>query len=167
VVSSALGAGATASGPLVLVIGDLSFYHDLNGLLAAKQHDIDVTIILLNNNGGGIFSFLPQSGHLAGSSFEKLFGTPHGLDFRGAVNMYGGHFRRVTNWAAFRDALSWIGTPGLHVVELPTDRSRNVALHRDVWTTVAAQLDRSPVGSPVPLGPGMAHQAVDHPQVVR
>src|SRR5947199_9260270 len=60
VVSSALGAAAVSSEPLVLVIGDLSFYHDLNGLLAAKKHGIQATIIVLNNDGGGMFSFLTQ-----------------------------------------------------------------------------------------------------------
>ncbi|HWS44459.1 MAG TPA: 2-succinyl-5-enolpyruvyl-6-hydroxy-3-cyclohexene-1-carboxylic-acid synthase, partial [Acidimicrobiia bacterium] len=86
VVSSALGA-ATVVGPLVLVAGDLSFYHDMNGLLAAKRHAIDATIVLVNNDGGGIFSFLPQAQHP--ERFEELFGTPHGLNFAAAAAVYG------------------------------------------------------------------------------
>jgi 2-succinyl-5-enolpyruvyl-6-hydroxy-3-cyclohexene-1-carboxylate synthase len=78
VVSTALGA-STVPNPLILVIGDLSFYHDLNGLLAAKLHQLNITIILINNDGGGIFSFLPQAG--LPRHFETLFGTPIGLDF--------------------------------------------------------------------------------------
>jgi 2-succinyl-5-enolpyruvyl-6-hydroxy-3-cyclohexene-1-carboxylate synthase len=137
VVSSALGAAAVA-GPLVLVVGDLSFYHDMNGLMAARLHGLDATIILLNNDGGGIFSFLPQHEEL---DFEKLFGTPHGLDFRPAVEMYGGRFERVSGWDAFRLAIrDAVGSPGLSVIEVPTDRERNVAQHREVWARVSSAL---------------------------
>jgi 2-succinyl-5-enolpyruvyl-6-hydroxy-3-cyclohexene-1-carboxylate synthase len=139
VVSSALGAAAAADGRVVLAIGDLSFYHDLNGLLAARLHRLDATIVLLNNDGGGIFSFLPQASH--GRHFEPLFGTPHGLDFRPAVEMYGGRFERATTWPAFRAAMrAALSTPGLSVVEVPTDRARNVDLHRRVWPAVARAL---------------------------
>ena len=138
VVSSALGAAAAKSqdGPLVLVIGDLSFYHDLNGLLAAKRYPINATIVLLNNDGGGIFSFLPQAANPA--HFEELFGTPTGLDFEPIVEAYGCGFARVAAWDEFRAAVSAsIAAPGVQVVELRTDRDRNVALHREVWRRVA------------------------------
>jgi 2-succinyl-5-enolpyruvyl-6-hydroxy-3-cyclohexene-1-carboxylate synthase len=139
VVSSALGASVVSAGPLVLVIGDLSLYHDMNGLLAAKLHRLDATIVLLNNDGGGIFSFLPQAAEA--EHFELLFGTPHGLDFRPAVEMYGGRFERVTDWPSFREAVGRALTaPGLKVVELPTERKRNVELHRTVWPAVSAAL---------------------------
>jgi 2-succinyl-5-enolpyruvyl-6-hydroxy-3-cyclohexene-1-carboxylate synthase len=144
VVSSALGARAAGSGPLVLVIGDLSFYHDLNGLLAAKLHGLEATIVLLNNDGGGIFSFLPQAEHR--EHFETLFGTPHGLDFRPAVEMYGGRFERVDGWPAFRAALQSVGEGGLRVVEVPTDRTRNVELHREIFAAVSVALEPQRVG---------------------
>jgi 2-succinyl-5-enolpyruvyl-6-hydroxy-3-cyclohexene-1-carboxylate synthase len=143
VVSSALGASAASSGPLVLVIGDLSFYHDLNGLLAARLHHLNATIILLNNDGGGIFSFLPQAAHP--EHFETLFGTPHGLDFRPAVEMYGGSFERVTTWEAFGRALRRPAR-GLRVIEVPTERHRNVELHQAVWRAVARALEPQSVG---------------------
>ena len=60
-VSTALGVAATTERPVTLIIGDLSFYHDLNSLFIAKHYDINLTIVLINNNGGGIFSFLPQA----------------------------------------------------------------------------------------------------------
>jgi 2-succinyl-5-enolpyruvyl-6-hydroxy-3-cyclohexene-1-carboxylate synthase len=143
VVSSALGAAAAGGRPLLLAIGDLSFYHDMNGLLAARLHAIDATIVLLNNDGGGIFSFLPQASH--GRHFEPLFGTPHGLDFRPAVEMYGGHFERVESWPAFGAAVrAALWAPGLKVIELPTERARNVELHRLVWPAVARALRASP-----------------------
>jgi 2-succinyl-5-enolpyruvyl-6-hydroxy-3-cyclohexene-1-carboxylate synthase len=141
VVSSALGASVESAGPLVLVIGDLSFYHDMNGLLAAKLYNLDATIILLNNDGGGIFSFLPQATGTEAARFEQLFGTPTGLDFRPAVEMYGGQFRRPATWAAFRqDVRDGIFGRGLTVIEVRTDRARNVAQHRALWPAVSAAL---------------------------
>ncbi len=139
VVSSALGAAAAELGPTVLGIGDLSFYHDSNGLLAAMQHHLNLTIILLNNDGGGIFSFLPQAGDP--EHFETLFGTPHGLDFRPLAQMYGAHYERVADWETFRAAvLRGIAAGGLHIVEVPTERARNVTLHREIWQAVSRNL---------------------------
>ncbi|MDQ2742621.1 MAG: 2-succinyl-5-enolpyruvyl-6-hydroxy-3-cyclohexene-1-carboxylic-acid synthase [Chloroflexota bacterium] len=140
VVSSALGASAAARGPVYLAIGDLSFYHDLNGLLAASRHSLDLTVLLLNNDGGGIFSFLPQAAHP--EQFEPLFGTPTGLDFRLAVEMYGGRFERVASNAELRAALA-VPAGGLHVIEMVTNRSRNVELHREIWGIVAGALAAS------------------------
>lgn len=137
VVSTALGVGAAGHRPLVLVLGDVSFYHDLNGLLAARLHDLDATVVLLNNDGGGIFSFLPQAAHP--EHFELLFGTPHGLDFRPAVEMYGGRFERAQTWAAFRALVGGaLEHRGLSVVEVVTERVQNVAQHRAIWPRVAA-----------------------------
>jgi 2-succinyl-5-enolpyruvyl-6-hydroxy-3-cyclohexene-1-carboxylate synthase len=140
VVSTALGVAAVADGPLVLVIGDLAFYHDMNGLLAAKLHELNATIVLLNNDGGGIFSFLPQAVHR--EHFEQLFGTPHGLDFAPAASMYGASYARATDSSSLQRALSYaIGGKGLHIIEMRTDRERNVTLHREAWAAVATALD--------------------------
>ncbi len=136
VVSTALGAAAALAGPLALVIGDLSFYHDMNGLLAARRHGLRATIVLLNNDGGGIFSFLPQAEH--GEQFERLFGTPHGLDFRHVAALYGLAFTRVESWPAFREAVrASLAGDGVSVIEVPTERPRNVELHRRIWPAVA------------------------------
>lgn len=141
VVSSALGAAAAERGPALLVIGDLSFYHDSNGLLAAMQQHLNLTIVLLNNDGGGIFSFLPQAGEP--EHFETLFGTPHGLDFRPLAQMYGARYQRVVDWPAFRAAVgNGLASGGLHIVEVPTDRARNVTLHREMWKAVSEALAR-------------------------
>jgi len=140
VVSSALGASAAGVGPVVLVIGDVSLYHDLNGLLAARKHALDLLVVLINNDGGGIFSFLPQA-DLPNAEFETLFGTPHGLDFRPFVEGYGGRFTRVADWPGFRGAVrDGLQRGGLNTVEVPTDRARNVVLHRDIWREVAEAL---------------------------
>ena len=144
VVSSALGAGAgsrsAGGGPLVLVIGDLAFYHDMNGLLAAKLNRLDVTIIILNNDGGGIFSFLPQANHP--EHFEKLFGTPHGLDFEPVASLYGGTYQLARDSATLRRFVGEsISRGGLQMVEMKTKRDRNVELHHEAWEAVASALD--------------------------
>ncbi|HLI07615.1 MAG TPA: 2-succinyl-5-enolpyruvyl-6-hydroxy-3-cyclohexene-1-carboxylic-acid synthase [Ktedonobacteraceae bacterium] len=139
VVSSALGASASWEKPVVLVLGDLSFFHDLNGLLAARLHSLNLTIILINNDGGGIFSFLPQAAYP--EHFERLFGTPTGLDFRFAVQMYGGQYQKVADWGQFRKGVQrGIATGGLHVVEVPTGRTSNVSMHRQLWQVVERAL---------------------------
>ncbi len=136
VVSSALGAAAHAAGPLVLAIGDLSFYHDSNGLLAAKLHRLSATIVLLNNDGGGIFSFLPQADHPR--HFERLFGTPHGVDFSHIAAAYGAGFTLIRTWDEFRGAVRrGMQSSGVNIVEVRTERSANVRLHREVWAAVA------------------------------
>jgi 2-succinyl-5-enolpyruvyl-6-hydroxy-3-cyclohexene-1-carboxylate synthase len=147
VVSSALGAAAAVreheggGGPLVLAIGDVAFYHDMNGLLAAKRHALDVTVVVINNDGGGIFSFLPQAEQAA--HFEELFGTPHGLDFAPVARLYGACYQRVEAVAALRGALEASMTRGgLNIVELRTERARNVELHRAAWEAVAEALGR-------------------------
>ncbi|NNU85227.1 2-succinyl-5-enolpyruvyl-6-hydroxy-3-cyclohexene-1-carboxylic-acid synthase [Geobacillus sp. BMUD] len=138
VVSSALGASVAAP-PLVLVIGDLSFYHDLNGLLAAKMHSLSATIVLLNNNGGGIFSFLPQARHKG--PFETLFGTPTDLSFAHAVEMYGGRHTVPHHWTEFRRHVSEsLSSGGLHVIEVRTSRAENVRMHRLLWSEVAREI---------------------------
>ena len=139
-ISSALGASAAnKEGPTVLVIGDLSFFHDLNGLLAARLHQLDLTIVLINNDGGGIFSFLPQAAY--SEHFEQLFGTPTGLDFAPVVQMYGGSFQRAADWYTFRSAVNEsIASSGLHIVEVPTSRDTNVQMHRQLWQVVGSAL---------------------------
>jgi 2-succinyl-5-enolpyruvyl-6-hydroxy-3-cyclohexene-1-carboxylate synthase len=139
VVSTALGVSAVSDEACVLVIGDLSFYHDLNGLLAAKLHRLNLTVILVNNDGGGIFSFLPQA--QSAPKFEELFGTPIGLDFSLAVKMYDGTFSTIETWNGFRDAVRRsFDDKGLHVIEVRTNRDENVRVHREIWRDISAVL---------------------------
>ena len=136
VVSTALGVSARAEGPTVLVIGDISFYHDMNGLLAARRHGLNATIVLVNNDGGGIFSFLPQ--HDQSEDFEALFGTPHGLDFSHVGPLYGVDFQRVETRQQYRDALrASFEAPGVQVIEVRTDREANLKLHQRIADAVA------------------------------
>ncbi|MCC3358058.1 2-succinyl-5-enolpyruvyl-6-hydroxy-3-cyclohexene-1-carboxylic-acid synthase [Bacillus sp. REN16] len=137
-VSTAMGI-SSQNEHTVLVIGDLSFYHDLNGLLAAKHHHLNITIVLINNDGGGIFSFLPQSQEE--KHFETLFGTPIGLNYEHAVQMYGGKFTSINDWEEFRKAITAsFQEKGLHVVEVKTDRHENVMIHRKMWKNVSREI---------------------------
>lgn len=136
-VSTAIGISASGA-RTVLLLGDLSFFHDLNGLLAAKMNGLPITIVVVNNDGGGIFSFLSQSS--LPRHFEELFGTPAGLDYAHAVKMYGGRFTRIDSWAAFREAFEQASGGGLHVIEVPTDRAVNVTLHRNIWPKLSERL---------------------------
>ena len=144
VISSALGAAAASAesegGPLVLAIGDIAFYHDMNGLLAAKLHSLDATIVIINNDGGGIFSFLPQAS--SAKYFEMLFGTPHGLNFEPAAELYGASYTKAKDIEGLRRAVTaGVKGRGLHIVEYTTDRARNVILHREATGAVARALD--------------------------
>jgi 2-succinyl-5-enolpyruvyl-6-hydroxy-3-cyclohexene-1-carboxylate synthase len=135
VTSTALGVAAAAAGPTVLVIGDLSFYHDLSGLWAAKRHEIDLTVVLVNNDGGGIFHYLPQAAHE--HHFEEWWGTPSGLDFSHATRLFCGEHIVADTWETFRDALPGGRGHGLRVIEVRTDRARNVVMHREAWASAA------------------------------
>lgn len=142
VISSALGASAVAPGRLVAVIGDVSFCHDMNGLLAAKKFGLKATIIVINNDGGGIFSFLPQSA--CTDIFEDFFGTPHGLTFKPAAQLYGLDYSYVTDWPGFTDAVkSSLDKEATTIIEIPGDRRSNVTLHHRVRDAVRAAIRRT------------------------
>ncbi|MRG85209.1 2-succinyl-5-enolpyruvyl-6-hydroxy-3-cyclohexene-1-carboxylic-acid synthase [Salinibacillus xinjiangensis] len=138
IVSSAIGA-ASHGKKVTLLIGDLSFYHDLNGLLVAKQYGIDLTVVLINNNGGGIFSFLPQAKEP--KHFEVLFGTPLDLEFSKVVDMYGGHHVQVESRQHLRQKLEHAYEQGgIHVLEVQTNREENASWHRNEWQQIETKL---------------------------
>lgn len=148
VVSTALGAAAAAPGrPCLMVLGDLSFFHDLGGLVAARRFGLGLTAVVADNDGGGIFSFLPQRRH--GERFEELFGTPLGLDIGPAVGMHGGRVERVRSWRAFRAAVRrGLGGEGLTVVAVAApSREENVRLHEALWQEVARAVETALEGA--------------------
>lgn len=131
-VSSGLGAAAVSDAPTLIITGDLSFHHDLNGLAALRGGDSRVTIVIVNNDGGGIFSFLPVAKHV--EPFERYFGTPHGLDFRHAGELYGVPFVRPESLEELRaEAARSLGRRESLLIEVRTDRTENVADHRSFW----------------------------------
>jgi len=143
-VSSALGVAARSDGPVVLLIGDVALAHDLGGLLAAKRLDLKLTIVLLNNEGGGIFDFLPVAQSQAALSddiYTQHIATPTGLDFAQAAKLYGLGHERVADVAGFRTALEKaLAAHGSGIVEVATQRAQNVELHRRVWSAVSETL---------------------------
>ena len=113
--------------------------------MAARLFDLDATVVVINNNGGGIFSFLPQAEQLDESVFEALFGTPIDLDVGAAARLFGASHAHPRNWVAFRrDLCDAMRRPGLSIVELQTDRTRNVIQHRAVWEAVSQALRMDP-----------------------
>jgi 2-succinyl-5-enolpyruvyl-6-hydroxy-3-cyclohexene-1-carboxylate synthase len=127
VVSSALGAAAAGRGRVVLLIGDVAMLHDLGGLLAARQQALDLTVVVLNNDGGGIFSFLPIADHGESVGFETLYRTPHGLDFEPVAALFGLSHQHVRSWQDYRDALdASFARPGVTLIELKVDRDANL-----------------------------------------
>ena len=122
------------------MIGDLALLHDAGGLLTARRAGVELTIVCLNNDGGGIFDFLPVAEHAEREAYERHIATSHGLDMS-ALAALGGLEHRVVAVGELDDALS---APGL--IEVRTDRRKNVALHRDTVAALAAAL-RSEAGS--------------------
>ena len=141
VVSTALGASLVASGPTVLLTGDLAFLHDVGALFAARSARASCTIVVLNDDGGGIFSFLPIAEHGEAVRFGELFTLSHGLSALPAARAYGLGSVRAADLAGLRLALAdCIGSPGVHVVEVPIDREANLVHHRALWRAVSAAL---------------------------
>ena len=141
-VSSAFGAAAASSGPVVLLIGDVALAHDIGGLLAARRLGLKLTIVLLNNDGGGIFHFLAVAGEA--DAFEEHVATPHGLDFAQAAALYGCAYRRPDTLAELREAVAAsIAGDATTIIEAPTDRSENLGLHRRVAGAALAALARA------------------------
>jgi 2-succinyl-5-enolpyruvyl-6-hydroxy-3-cyclohexene-1-carboxylate synthase len=143
VVSSALGVGAAHPGkPLVLFIGDISFYHDMNGLLAIQRCKIPITIVLLNNNGGGIFHMLPIKDFEP--TFTDLFITPHDLDFSHAAHLYGLDYHRVGDRQAFQQAFAESVVSGQsHLIEVHTDAIKDMQRRREIVIAVQNALNQS------------------------
>ena len=138
-VSTSLGI-ATNGVPTVLLTGDLTFFHDLNGLAVAKTHPLNLTIIVHNNDGGGIFEYLPQKGT---PHFDYLFSTAQGLDYSGLATLYGIDFVRVANNDELKNALqNYVGTVGIHVIEIPTSKERSRELHKKYTTIPINKEDR-------------------------
>ncbi len=162
-VSAAFGAAVHGHGPVVLLIGDVALAHDLGGLLASSRLSLQLTIVLLDNGGGGIFDFLsvsrarmalepdasaggaPDTDGLAAAGdgedvYTRHIATPTGLDFARAAALYGLEHERVTTASELRAALERALSPASRstIVQVQTDRARNVELHRRVWSAVAA-----------------------------
>ena len=156
IVSSAFGAAADDRGPVVLLIGDVALAHDIGGLLAARRLALKLTIVLLDNGGGGIFDFLPVAANAlareqdpsgAGDGadvYTQHIATPTFLDFADAAKLYGLSHERVEDLPSFRFALERaLASDGSSIMEIRSCRDANVQAHRDVWRSVASALERA------------------------
>ena len=131
-VSTTAGLAAGSKQPVVALLGDLAFYHDMNGLLAARG--LDVVFVVLNNGGGGIFEYLPQSQL---EEFERAWLTPLELDFSHATKMYGLSYQKISLGADFPAALESSLAGGAHLIEVMIEREISVARHQAYWTAMA------------------------------
>lgn len=126
VISSALGIGTKEQ--VTMLIGDVSMNHDLNSLLMAKLENIDFTVIVFNNNGGNIFSYLPQYAHKP--HFERLFGTPLDLNFEHAAKLYDYEYVHIENAEELTKEM--LNKPGRQMIEITTDREHNLKSHNEL-----------------------------------
>ena len=138
-VSCAFGVAAAGDRPVVLLVGDVALAHDIGGLLSARRLGLALTIVLLNNDGGGIFHFLPVARER--DAFEEHVATPHGIDFSRAAALYGCEYERPATAADLRAALQRsVAAQATTIIEVRTDRERNLALHRRVADAARAAL---------------------------
>jgi 2-succinyl-5-enolpyruvyl-6-hydroxy-3-cyclohexene-1-carboxylate synthase len=138
-VSTGLGVAAASEDPTVLLLGDLSLYHDMNGLLAIRRHGVRATIVLLDNGGGGIFEFLPPARHR--DVFEEIFATPIDLDFGQVARLYGLEHSVVTSAEQLEPALrAALAAEEPQLVQVKFSRADSVAGHRAAWDAVASAL---------------------------
>jgi 2-succinyl-5-enolpyruvyl-6-hydroxy-3-cyclohexene-1-carboxylate synthase len=139
-VSTALGAAAAdAQVPTVALCGDLTLYHDMNGLLAAQKYSLPVAFVVLDNDGGGIFSFLREAAYE--DVFEAVFATPTGLDLAKVAALYGCEYRRARDIATLERAVAGgIASQVCTIVDVQFTRDASVKSHRAVWAAAASAI---------------------------
>lgn len=139
VVSTALGCAAGGAGPLAVLIGDIAFYHDMNGLLAARDPRLHVVFVVIDNDGGGIFHMLPIRDFEP--VFTPYFATPHGLDFQHAARLYGLPFTDAATPGGLERAVEAAAArPGTEIVRVRTDREANRRRHQTIRERVARRV---------------------------
>ncbi|HKW07614.1 MAG TPA: 2-succinyl-5-enolpyruvyl-6-hydroxy-3-cyclohexene-1-carboxylic-acid synthase [Candidatus Dormibacteraeota bacterium] len=139
-VSSGLGVATGRNpAPTVLLLGDLSLYHDMNGLWALQRHGIRATLVVCDNNGGGVFNFLPQAEHH--DVFEEIFATPLGLDLSQVARLYGLVYSPVSDRSGLEPAIAdAIAAPTPTMVAVRFKREDSVSGHRLCWEAAASAL---------------------------
>ena len=137
VVSTAVGIALATRQSTTLLIGDIALLHDVNGLIGLVSRETDLRIVVIDNNGGGIFSFLPQAQNLESTKFEKIFGTPHGVNLKMVAQAHQINTHEVANMSDFAEVLSQRGPWLARVV---TDRQENVKVHERINQMVASNL---------------------------
>lgn len=140
VMSTSIGFSKGRNGRnMFLLIGDLAFLHDVNALIATRYQPCHITVIVLNNDGGGIFSYLAQS--TVQEYYEDLFGTPTALQFEEVANMYNMEYVKIEKQDELNDLFQKESQKSLRLVEVFTDRNENVTAHRRLWQQIHSELD--------------------------
>ena len=128
--------------PAIAMVGDLTFYHDMNGLLKLRelsQQNYNGTVIIINNNGGGIFSYLPQQQL---SDFESFWLSSTDLDFRHAADLYSLKFHSVANRQQLNQSLTEaVHNNGVNIIEITLQREASVKIHQQLWQRIIHQID--------------------------
>jgi 2-succinyl-5-enolpyruvyl-6-hydroxy-3-cyclohexene-1-carboxylate synthase len=139
--STALGVAHDAHQAAVLLTGDLALLHDTNGFLLRPKFKGALTIVLINNRGGGIFEHLPIAAYEP--PFEEFFATPQAVDFEKLCSAYGVDYTTVFHWEEFTHLISELPSSGIRVIELATDRKADALGRKQLFGHVAAQLGGS------------------------
>ncbi len=134
VIATGVGVAIGSGEATVVLLGDVAFCHDQSSLTALAARRLPLTIVVIDNDGGGIFSFLPQATTLAPERFEQLFGTPHGTDIVAVARAHGLVAQTATTMTELLAALS---DDTVTVVRVPSDRKRNVEVHGALNAAVA------------------------------
>ncbi len=143
--STALGVAAAEGRTTILLSGDLAFLHDLSGLLLARRESIPLTIVVVDDDGGGIFSMLPVASQGEAVAFDELFHTPHGVDLEKVSSLFGLDHHRATDLESLDRALTQaLAHEGVSIVHVPVDAEQNMARYR---AAIAAARDAAEVGS--------------------
>ena len=130
--------------PTALLIGDVALLHDTNGLLGLASRGLDLCLVVIDNDGGGIFSFLPQRSALATDRFEQLFGTPHGVDITALANAHGlAVFEANDDDAAAAAITASLSAGGSHLVLVRTDRNANTVVHERLHAATALAIEHA------------------------
>jgi len=140
VISTSLGIAAAGTKPTFLIIGDLAFYHDLNSLQIAKKYDIPLTIILVDNNGGGIFNMLPITDYK--NVFDKYFKTELNIDFKPIVKGFGGNYSLIKSWNNFNLKLNNFDmNHNFSVLHIKTDSEKSLAIRKKYWSLIESGIE--------------------------
>lgn len=140
IISTASGIASQSNERTFLVIGDLAFYHNLSALATLKELEIPLIIILVNNNGGGIFKMLPVA--KTRSNYEKYFNTPHNLDFSKIVKSFGGNYFNPKTWHEFHMKIEkLISSRNYSVIDLKTDSVQSLEIRKKYWHKVKEEIN--------------------------
>jgi 2-succinyl-5-enolpyruvyl-6-hydroxy-3-cyclohexene-1-carboxylate synthase len=137
IIATGIGVSAGSGRVTRVLLGDVAFVHDSSSLAALQRRDVEVKMVVIDNDGGGIFSFLPQAAELGDATFERLFGTPHGTDVLALARAHHVRAHQAGTAGELRDALA---LPGNCVVRVPSGRAANVQVHQELHAAVAGAL---------------------------